>query len=64
MNLRATAENAPAAVAVATPAAALGVVAGEVALAVGLDPSLALAIAAATTAVVSWLIRRFGLPNA
>ncbi len=63
MNLRATAESAPTAVASAGPALALGVVAGEVALAVGLDPSLALAIAGAVTAVVGYVIRRFGLPD-
>ena len=63
MKLRATAESPPTAVVTAGPAAALGVVAGEIALAVGLDPSLALALAAATTAVVGWVIRRFGLPD-
>ena len=63
MRPKATAEGGGAAVASAGPAFALGVVAGEVALAVGFDPSLALAIAGAVTAVVGYVIRRFGLPD-
>ena len=64
MRPKATAENAPAAAVAGGPSIALGLVAGEVALATGLDTSLALAIASATTAVIGYAIRRFGLPNA
>ncbi len=64
MRPKATVEGRAAAVTSGGPAIALGLVAGEVALAFGLDTSLALAIGSAVTAVVGYAIRRFGLPDA
>ncbi len=64
MRPKATAESGQAAVMSAGPAAAAGVLAGEIALSAGLDPSLALATGACLTAVIGYAIRRFGLPDA
>ncbi|KKM72511.1 hypothetical protein LCGC14_1419840 [marine sediment metagenome] len=64
MRPKATAENVSGVVVSAGPAAAAGVLAGEIALAVGLDPSLALAIGTFLAVAGAYVIRRFGLPDA
>ncbi len=64
MRPKATVEGGRAALVSAGPAAALGVLAGEIALAVGLDPSLALAIGSFLAVTGAYVIRRFGLPDA
>ena len=63
MRPKATVEGGPAAVMSAGPAAALGVLLGEIALAAGLDPSLALAISSFVAVTGAYVIRRFGLPD-
>lgn len=63
MRPKATVESGAAAAASGGPAIAIGLLAGQLAISWGADPSLALSVTSAVTVVVGYAIRRFGLPD-